>query len=67
MTVVNTFVLRRHEPVWSMAFNYLVVVLDCSIIFAMILMQSAGAYGRVDYVLALKNENYWILLFPLIL
>jgi len=67
VTIVNTVVLRNHEPLWPMAFNYLVVVLDCSIIFAMILMQSAGTDGRTDYVLALKNENYWILLFPLIL
>ncbi len=67
VTIVNTVVLRKHELAWSLAFNYLIVVLDCSIIFAMILMQSAGADGRTDYVLALKNENYWILLFPLIL
>ncbi len=64
MTIGNTIVLRKHEPVWSKAFNYLVVVLDCSAIFAMILMQSAGSDGSADYVLALKNENYWILLFP---
>ncbi len=30
VTIGNTIVLRKHEPVWSMAFNYLVVVLDCS-------------------------------------
>lgn len=65
--VANTIILRRHNLRLSVAFNYIVAVLDCLIIFVMIVFQAELSEQRPDYVLALKNENFWILLFPLLL
>lgn len=65
--LANTVVLRHGDLKLSHAFNYFIAVLDCTIIFLMILFQAGLATGRADFVLALKNENYWILLFPLIM
>lgn len=65
--VANSIILKQRILGLSIAFNYFIAVLDCSIIFAMILFQAGLATGHADFVLALKNENYWLLLFPLIM
>jgi adenylate cyclase len=67
VAIANTVVLRHAKPELGISFNYVIVVLDCAIIFAMILLQAGLSSGHADFVLALKNENYWLLLFPLIM
>ncbi len=65
--VANTIVLRHSTPRLCLAFNYFIAILDCMIIFVMIVVQAGLSSGHADFVLALKNENYWLLLFPLIM